>query len=79
MTTKIAPWGNSLGIRIPKILLDVLGLSAGSEIILKEKDGQIVLEPVEKEPTLAELLKGVKSKNRHPEYWTDIPQGKEIW
>lgn len=80
MTTKISTWGNSLGLRLPKSLLIELGLSAGSEIHLySDADGKIILDPVRKTPSLKEMLKNVNPKNLHPEYWTDVPQGREIW
>jgi antitoxin MazE len=32
MRVKIAEWGNSLGLRVPKAVADQLGLKAGSEV-----------------------------------------------
>lgn len=79
MTTKISTWGNSLGLRLPKSIVTEMGLCPGTEVRFRETKGKLIIEPIEKIPPLKELLKNMKLKNRHPEYWSDIPQGKEVW
>lgn len=43
MTTRIVRIGNSRGIRIPKTLLEQIGL--GDEVHLEAKDNQLVIRP----------------------------------
>ena len=43
MRAKIRPFGNSLGIILPKDILDALGLKDGDEIDIEMKQKQIEL------------------------------------
>ena len=80
MTTKISSWGNSYGVRLPKGIISEAGLEDGSELtLILQSDGTILLEPIERIPSLKDLLKIADKSTRHPEYWTDKPQGKEVW
>lgn len=44
---QIAQWGNSSAIRLPKAILDELGLKPGQGVELSVKDGKGIIEPVE--------------------------------
>jgi antitoxin MazE len=48
MNTKIKKWGNSLGVRIPKDILENLGIKEGWEVELIEKENSIELKPIHK-------------------------------
>lgn len=41
--------GNSVGLIIPKEMLDRFGLKEGDELILEAKDGGMVLKPTDEE------------------------------
>jgi len=43
MGTRIARWGNSLAIRIPKASLDAAELHEGDELTISSEDGTLVL------------------------------------
>lgn len=43
---QIAKWGNSSAIRLPKAVLDELGLQPGQSIELTVKDGKGIIEAV---------------------------------
>ena len=58
MNITIRKIGNSEGIIIPKDVLDRMGVKAGDELTLKEKDGQIQLIP--QNADLAEQLKAAR-------------------
>ena len=45
MSVTLHRWGNSIGLRLPKRLLEQLGLSEGSKVDLRIEDGHIVIEP----------------------------------
>lgn len=78
MRTKIKKWGNSLAIRIPKSFADEISLEEETGVNISIEDTKIVIEPVE-EYKLEELLSRVNEENIHNEYFTDEPEGKEIW
>ena len=42
---KISKWGNSSAIRLPKAVMDELGLDIGSEVNLTVEKGRAVIEP----------------------------------
>ena len=43
---QISKWGNSSAIRLPKAVLDELGLKPGQSVQLTVKDGKGIIEPV---------------------------------
>ena len=47
MLTRIQTWGNSQGIRIPKIILDESGLSVNDEVDMSAEGNVIVLKKTE--------------------------------
>lgn len=64
MNVKIQKWGNSLALRIPKKVLENLGLKEGIEVVLLEKADSFEIKPINKERlkkkySLDELLVGI--------------------
>ena len=42
---QVSKWGNSLAVRLPKVLVDELGLKAGDTLnVVAAKDGVITVE-----------------------------------
>jgi len=83
MTTKVQKWGNSLALRIPKELVDLIGLTEGKEIELSQALGGILITQKKKKKSfrLDTLLAQVTPENRHPlSPWND-EQGREqvVW
>lgn len=79
METTVRNWGNSLGIRIPKVFSAETGISTGSKVDISIESGKLIIVPiVEKDKTLSELLKGVTKENLHSEIETDST-GEEVW
>ena len=79
MTTKIQKWGNSLGIRLPKILIESTSFSLGSEVEVEKKGSEIILKVVKRKyPPLKEILKGMTKANFHPLVDWGPPVGREI-
>ena len=81
MTTKIQKWGNSLGIRLPKALIESTSVSEGAEVTFSQKGSEIILKVKvveKKKPTLKEIMKGMKKSDFHPfiDWGPDV--GKEI-
>ena len=60
----IRKWGNSLGLRLPKSVLEEAGIGEGTPVELKVKNGVIVVAPVKRPHFLLKsLLSGVSPKN----------------
>jgi antitoxin MazE len=80
MDSRVAQWGNSLAIRIPRLVARQLGLVEGQSVVLDVKEGVLTLRPVAPAKiTLEELLAGVTEDNLHGETdWGD-PVGREEW
>lgn len=80
MQTKIKKWGNSLALRIPKLLALDASLKLNKLVDLSIDKGSIIITPIdEKEYSLKKLLEGVTKDNLHGEFDTGAPVGKEIW
>lgn len=59
--SKVARWGNSLGVRIPREGVDQLNLKEGESVNVRVKGDTITIRPAKtrKKWTEKELLKGV--------------------
>ena len=78
-TATLKNWGNSLGLRVPKNVLEEANLKENSEVTLEVIDGAIIVKPKE---GLKELLAKITPDNMHnDEEWLseDKPQGNEVW
>jgi len=80
MSVTLHRWGNSVGLRVPKPLLEQLGLGEGSKVEVRVENGRLVIEP-ERKPrlTLKDVLKGFGPSDRHGEVGWGKPVGKEVW
>lgn len=77
---KVHKWGNSLGIRIPRILAQEVSLESDSEVDLSTRDGTIVIVPSrQKRLSLRQLLSKVTDSNRHAEIPSGKAKGREAW
>ncbi len=78
MSVKIQKWGNSLGVRIPKTVIEKVNLSENSEVVVESKNGTIVIFPAKKEYSLDALLEQINKSNLHTEEEFK-PEGNEVW
>ncbi len=78
MAIKIQKWGNSLGIRIPKTIIDKVNLGENSEVEIESKNGTIVIFPAKKVYLIDELLDQITKSNLHSEDEFKI-EGTEVW
>ncbi|MCK6597763.1 MAG: AbrB/MazE/SpoVT family DNA-binding domain-containing protein [Bdellovibrionaceae bacterium] len=67
MSGKIQKWGNSLGVRIPKQVIEKLNLTENSEVEVSHKDGAIIIIPVKKKFSLENLLEQITKNNCYQE------------
>ncbi|MCS7030032.1 MAG: AbrB/MazE/SpoVT family DNA-binding domain-containing protein [Gloeomargarita sp. SKYG116] len=80
MRAKVQRWGRSLALRIPKTTAAQLRLAPKTLVDMRVANGSLVVTPlVQSDWTLAELLAGVTSENRHDEVDMGSPVGKEVW
>lgn len=79
MHARIARWGNSLAVRIPKDYAKELGLAEGASVEIKIAEHQLILAPASREYNLDELVAGITPENRHEETDWGEPAGKEVW
>ena len=76
----IKPWGNSVGIRLPKVVTEKAGVAVGQELAISLKNGSIVLTPVkDTKQTLEQLLDDITPANLHTSVDTDHARGNEEW
>ena len=79
MRARIAKWGNSLGVRIPKAVAKEVGLDEGASVDVRVSGRTLVLARTRREYKLSELVSGITAKNRHAETDWGAPAGNESW
>lgn len=78
MSAKIQKWGNSMGVRIPKAIMEKANLSINSEIEIECKNQKIIIFSKKKPIQLKNLLSQITKDNLHAED-SFVKAGKEIW
>ena len=80
MNTKVHKWGNSLAVRIPKIIAEEMGIYEETSVEMDSLDGKIVISPAKRKVySLDSLLSEVKKSNLHEETDTGDAEGGEVW
>jgi len=79
MTTQIAKWGNSLGLRLPRAVAQQAQVAAGDKVEVSVRNGAIVIRPSRPIYSLRALVSKVTPKNRHSETDWAKPAGREAW
>ena len=76
---QIGKWGNSLGIRLPKHISEILHLRAKDKVSCAIENGKLILEPVRppKKYSLDELLAKVEESGEEISWGK--PEGEEVW
>jgi len=78
MEATVQKWGNSLGIRIPSLIVRELSLKNGSVVDINDNGNEIIIKPLRKS-RLSEMLEKINDQNKHEEIKTTGPVGNEIW
>jgi antitoxin MazE len=78
MSVKIQKWGNSLGVRIPKNIIEKVNLGENSDVEIESKNGAIIIFPAKKTYFLKDLLDQITKDNLHTEEEFEA-EGKEVW
>ena len=80
MNTTVQKWGNSLALRIPRLVAKDSHLHQGSVVDIALIGGKIVVKPTrQRHYALAQLLRGVTKRNRHAELDWGGRVGQEAW
>ena len=80
MAYKVQKWGNSNGIRIPKVYLEALNLKSGDAVnITREGEQIIVTKALRKPETLKSRIKKYKGPEKVEDFKWDEGRGKELW
>jgi antitoxin MazE len=79
MTTQIARWGNSLGLRLPKAVAQAAKIDEGDQVDVTVRNGAIVIRPSRRSYSLDALVSQITPKNRHDESDWGTPVGGEMW
>jgi antitoxin MazE len=84
MDGTVQKWGNSLGLRIPKALVEELGVCSGARVKLKMKGKALTVTVVPASAKtvrydLRDLTAKISAKNKHREIELGAPAGVEQW
>lgn len=76
MAVTLQKWGNSVGVRLPKAMLEQVGLGEGSRVeVLVEGDHLVIRR---QRVRLADLLAACKPENRPDPIDFGPPVGREV-
>lgn len=87
MKTTLQRWGNSQGVRIPKQLVERIGVDIGSEVLISLSHDQSTItiapvqdsRPVRGRHRIEDLIAASQPDSFDGrEFWTNS-QGKEVW
>lgn len=78
MYTQIKKWGNSNAVRIPKELLDTLGLKENDKIEIRIENSKLIIEPIYKHRSLKERTAEYDGEYNYGEWDTGRPKGNEV-
>lgn len=77
---KLTKWGNSLAVRIPKVVAQAAKLRKGDHLeFFVRRGGTVEIRSTRQRPTLTRLVKQITPKNRHGEIDWGAPRGHELW
>ena len=66
MKSRVKKWGNSLALRIPKLVAVQMGVEDDSPVVLMLRGKELTLVPLERTHLkLPELLPGISRRNLH--------------
>lgn len=78
MIGKVQKWGNSQAVRLPKAILDEIGLNENDEVEIKAEHGRVTILPVRRLKTLEERIAEYQGDYRCTEWDTGAPRGEEV-
>jgi antitoxin MazE len=79
VTRRVARWGNSLGLRLPKSVTQAAQLTEGDAVEISVRNGAIVIRPSKPAYSLRELVAKITPANCHDESDWGTASGRESW
>jgi len=87
MKTTLQRWGNSQGVRIPKQLVERIGVHIGSEVLISLSDDQSTItiapvqdsRPVRGRYRIEDLIAASQVDSFDGKEFWNSSQGKEVW
>ena len=76
MAVTLQKWGNSVGVRLPKTMLEQVGLNEGSQVEVMVEGDHLVIR--RQRLKLADLLAACKPENRPDPIDFGLPAGREL-
>ncbi len=77
MRSRVMQWGNSLGVRIPRVYAEAVGFLPGTHVEIVAREDEIVIR--RSDTKLESLLAQVTPENLHAEVTWGGPAGREQW
>jgi len=78
ITAKISKWGNSLGVRLPKKIINEAQLCENERVELIVDKMSIKIKKINQAETLDDLFKNACGRYTYHEIDTDGPVGNEV-
>jgi antitoxin MazE len=79
MTTQLARWGNSLAVRLPRLVVVEARLEEGDSLEIRVSGRVITMQPADPLARLEALVAQVTPENRHGEVEWGRAVGSEQW
>lgn len=79
MTTNIQKWGNSQGVRIPKIILELLEWKDNEELSISTECDKIIIQKAKSPLTLSDVFKDYNEDYKPETINWGKPVGGEVW
>jgi antitoxin MazE len=83
MRTEFVKWGNSIALRVPKVVAEEIGASEGKQADMTVENGALVVKVTNRKRrrrySLASLIAKVTPENIHPAADWGPRRGSEAW
>ena len=77
-TPTLGRWGNSVGVRLPKHVVETSGFTLSDALTIRAEDGRIVIERRHRHITLADILKSWPKGEKLKEIDWGPARGSEV-
>lgn len=76
--TAINQWGNGLALRLTRSVAKAAGVTEGTPVKITAEPGRLVIEAMDRRPTLEDRIKAFDPKRHGGEAMAFKPVGREI-